>query len=258
MGRDNRNYYVDWWNIKRSTIYGIVALMVFLLLTAGGVWWASKSDWLSNKQENADIPKDAARLLSYEGDVRIVRAATRETILVTKETYLLAGDTVQTQADGKAQIRMIDGSILSVRPNSTVVIRDSTSIFGGTNVRVALGDGQINVKTQDQTSATENVVEMKESENQLYSQTDASFNINNQTNGGEIRISRGSIETTVGGEKTVIKENEFATVGNGKITSREKLLAPPALTAPPQNAQITASASGNADSTFRWEKSENS
>lgn len=71
----------------------------------------------------AAVPKDAARIVSYEGDVRVIRASTRETILVTKETYVAAGDTVQTQADGRAQIQMIDGSMLSVRPNSSRCVR---------------------------------------------------------------------------------------------------------------------------------------
>lgn len=256
MADKPRNYYVDWWNIKRSTIYGVVALILFLAATAGGIWWAVKNGDSIAKNENADLPKDAARLLSFEGEVRVMRAATRETILVTKETYLSAGDTVQTQADGKAQIKMIDGSILSVRPNSTVVIRDSSSIFGGTNVRVALDDGQINVRTQDQTEQTQNVVEMQESENRLYSQTDASFNIDNQNNGGEIRISRGSIDSTIGGEKTTINENEFAKVSGGKLSAKEKLIAPPALLSPPQNAQLVASGSGSGDASFRWEKND--
>lgn len=254
MADKSRNYYVDWWNIKRSTIYGALALILFLAATAGGIWWAIKNGDNIAKTENTDLPKDAARLLSFEGEVRIMRAATRETILVTKETYLAAGDTVQTQADGKAQIKMIDGSVLSVRPNSTVVIRDSSSIFGGTNVRVALDDGQINVRTQDQTAETQNVVEMQESENRLYSQTDASFNISDQNNGGEIRISRGSVDSTVGGEKTTINENEFAKVSGGKLTAKEKLLAPPTLVSPAQNAQIVASGNGSADASFRWEK----
>ena len=256
MADKRGNYYVEWWNIKRSTIYGSLALVLFLAATAGGIWWAIRNGDNIAKQENTDLPKDAARLLSFEGEVRVIRAATRETILVTKETFLSAGDTVQTQADGKAQIKMIDGSMLSVRPNSTVVIRDSSSIFGGTNVRVALDDGQINVRTQDQTDQTQNVVEMQESENRLYSQTDASFNINDQNNGGEIRISRGSVDSTAGGEKTTLGENEFAKVSNGKLTAKERLLAPPTLVSPAQNAQIVASGNGNADASFRWEKND--
>ena len=200
-------------------------LTVVLLLGAltGGGWWLYRNDFFLAKTTIDDIPKDAARIISFEGDVRVTRAATRETILVTKPTYVSAGDTVQTQADGRAQIQMIDGSVLSIRPNSTVIIRDSSSIFGGKNVRVALDVGQINVKTEDQTADTENVVEVKESENKLLPQTDASFGVNPNNNGGEIRVSRGGVESSVGGEKTIIQNGEFASVNNGK-TSKENLL----------------------------------
>lgn len=251
-----RKFYVDWWNIKKSHVYGVIGTVVFLALLIGAGWWVVKSGWLFADPDNMEIPKDAARLESFEGDVRITRAATRQTEKVTTKTYVLAGDTIQTQADGRAQIRMIDGAVLSIRPNSTVVIRNSTSIFGGTDVRVSLGDGQINVKTENQTEASQNIVEIKESENRLFSQTDASFNINQKTSGGEIRISRGGVETNIGGEKTVIKDNEFATVNNGRLSPKEKLLDAPKLIAPPALEQVLTSSSGTADVTFRWQKTE--
>jgi hypothetical protein len=249
-----RKFYVDWWRIQKRSVYRAAAIFVFLALVAGGAAWLVKSNWLFADVGSTEIPKDAAHLVSFEGEVRITRAATRLTEKVSKPTYIMAGDTIQTQTDGKAQIRMIDGSTLSVRPNSTVVIRNSSSIFGGTDVRVSLGDGQINVKTEDQTEASQNVVEVKESENRLFSQTEASFNINQKTNGGEIRISRGGVETNVGGEKTVVTENEFAAVKNGRISPKEKLLAAPKLVAPPALEQILASFNGSADVNFRWEK----
>lgn len=257
MEKKYRKFYIDWWNIKKSTVYGIGAVLVFLILAIFGGWWAVKHDWFS-KNTAAEIPKDAARLVSFEGDVRIIRAATRETILVTRETYLSAGDTIQTQADGKAQVRMIDGSSLSVRPNSTVVIRDNSSIFGGQNVRVALDDGQINVKTQDQPEGTNNVVELKQTENRLFPQTDASFDINQTNGGGEIRISRGGVETNAGGEKTILKDGEFAALNpNGKLAPKEKLLAAPRLISPAVLEQIFAASNGAADATFRWQNAEN-
>lgn len=257
MQKKHRKFYVDWWNIKKSTVYGIGAILLFLILAAAGGWWAVKHDWFS-KTGNAEAPKDAARLVSFEGDVRIVRAATRETILVTRETYLSAGDTIQTQADGKAQVRMIDGSSLSVRPNSTVVIRDNSSIFGGQNVRVALDDGQINVRTQDQPEGTNNIVELKQSENRVFPQTDASFDINQNNGGGEIRISRGGVETNAGGEKIIIKDGEFAALNpNGKLSPKEKILAAPHLISPSVLEQIIAASNGMADATFRWQTAEN-
>jgi len=130
-----RKFYIEWWNIRKSTIYGLIALVLLVSGIAIGGWWASRNNWFA-AQVVTDVPKDAARIISFEGDVRITRAATRETIVVTKETYVAAGDTIQTQSDGRATVQMIDGSVYSVRPNSTVVVRDSSSLFGGKNVRV--------------------------------------------------------------------------------------------------------------------------
>jgi len=135
-----RKIYIEWWDIKRSTIYRGVGFIVVLAVLVGGGWWLWRNNFFLPNPEIKESPKDAARLFSFEGDVRIIRAATRETILVTREVFVSAGDTIQTQGDGRAQIQMIDGSTYSIRPNSTVVISDSSSIFGGTNVRVALNE----------------------------------------------------------------------------------------------------------------------
>ena len=255
---DNKyqKFYVDWFNIKKSSVYTVIALILLFAIIAGGGWWLYKSDWLNKVAENSEVPKDAAELITYEGDVRIIRAATRETIVVTRPTYVSAGDTIQTQNDGRAQIKMIDGSILYIRPNSTVVIRDSSSILGGTDVRVTLDDGEMNVRTEDQTENTQNIVELNESENRLLSQTDASFKTG--VEGGEIRISRGNVETNVGGQKTVLQSDEFAAINNGKIAAKEKLLSPPKLLSPTSSDQIQASARGSADASFRWQNTDSS
>lgn len=244
--------YVDWWKIKKSTVIGGVAIVLFLASLVFGGWYLVKNDFFLSQTAAGDIPKDAAQLISYEGDVRIVRVATRETILVTRRTYVSAGDTVQTGSDGRAQIQMIDGSTLSVRPNSTIVIRDSTSILGGSDVRVSLDEGGLNVKTEDQAENTKNIVEVQESENRLYGQTDASFRVN-ENSGGEIRVSRGSVETNVGGGSTVLQGDEYASVKGGKIQTKEKLLSPPNLIEPAASGQIPANARGRADVSMRWQ-----
>ena len=251
MENKYRKFYVDWWKIRKSTIYGIAAFVVVVSAVAFGGWWAIKYNWFAAAQVS-EIPKDTARIISFEGEVRITRAATRETIVVTKETYVAAGDTVQTQADGRAIVQMIDGSSYSIRPNSTVVIRDNSSLFGGTNVRVALDDGQLNVRTNQQPENTENVVEMAESETKLKSQTDASFNADAVAGGGEIRISRGSVETSIGGEQSTLNADEYAALSNGKITSRERLLGPPRPASPANMSQIVDSTGAGVGVTFVW------
>ena len=248
-----RKFYVDWWNIRKSTIWGLIAAFVLLAALSGGFWYASRNNWFIPK-ENVDIPKDAARILSFEGEVRVTRAATRETIIVTKETFVMAGDTIQTQSDGRASILMIDGSSYKIGPNSTVVVKDTTSLFGGKNVRVSLDDGQLNVRTDEQSADARNIVEVADSENQLLPKTDASFNADG-ANGGEIRISRGGVETTIGGEKTVIGENEFASVNNGKLSARERLMAAPRPLAPSNSSQIVDNGSG-VSVAFSWQDAE--
>lgn len=253
---DNKpgKFYVDWWNIRKSTIYALIA-GVLLVVTFLLVWWiGSRNNWFASDKP-IEIPKDAARIISFEGDVRITRAATRETIVVTKETHVSAGDTIQTQSDGRAVIQMADKSTYTVRPNSTVVVKETTSLFGGKNVRVSVGDGQINVRTDDQPQDSNNIVEVADSENRLFSNTDASFNADSATNSGEIRISRGGVETTIGGEKTMIGENEFAAVNGGRLSAREKLMAPPKPLTPGNSEQIV-DGGGGANVTFTWQDAE--
>ncbi len=249
-----RKFYVDWWNIRKSTIYAVIVIVLLGALIYGGYSWASRNNWFI-PDEASNVPKDAGRIISFEGQVRIMRASTRETIVVMKETYVAAGDTVQTQSDGRAVIQMIDGSKFTIRPNSTVVVRDTTSFLGGKNIRVSVDDGQVNVRTDEQPQDTNNIVEVADSESRLLSNTDASFNADSQTNGGEIRISRGGVETTIGGEKTTLSENEFAAVNNGKLSAREKLLAAPRPLSPGNSSQIV-DAGGGVSVTFTWQDAE--
>ncbi len=254
MENKYRKFYVDWWNIRKSTIYTVVTAFVAIGLVSFGLWYASRHNWFV-PVEATDAPKDAARIVSFEGEVRITRSATRETLLVTKATWVAAGDIIQTQSDGRAIIQMIDGSVYSVKPNSTVIVRDTTSLFGGKNVRVRVDDGQLNVRTDEQPADTKNIVELGESENQIGPKTDASFDANGP-NGGEIRVSRGGVETTLNGEQTAITENQYATVNGGKLSERERLMAPPRLTAPENSAQIVDSSGRGVSVTFTWQDPE--
>jgi len=247
-----RKFYIEWWNIRKSTIYSLVALVILLIGAAGFYWWASRHDWFAQAAAT-DAPPNSAQIVSFEGDVRVTRASTRETIVVTRATYVAAGDTIQTQADGRAVLKMIDGSVLTVKPNSTVVVRDNSSIFSGKNVRVSLDDGQLNVKTNQQPENSDNVVEVAESENKLMSDTDASFNADAQTKGGEIRISRGGVETTLDGQTTTLRENEFASVNNGQITNREKLLDPPQQASPANLTQVMDTTGAGASVALGWQ-----
>ncbi|PYS94479.1 MAG: hypothetical protein DMF64_00660 [Acidobacteria bacterium] len=250
-------YDIEWWVVSKRAIYILIAV-VLLLLSTGGV---AVYGWLyGNPFKNIAAKLDApagARFLSFDGDVRVVRAKTRETLLARSDTQLYPGDIVQTQADGRARIQLADGSTLLVRPNSVVTIRDNTSIEGSnrTSVRVAVARGLVNVHTEEQVEGSKNIVETELTRNNLSGQTNASFGVH-EDNTEDIRVSTGSVDTTTrGGEHTTLQSGEYVAFNQqGSVKSREHLLDMPAPTQPRDLERIPVGANGASGVTLRWQR----
>src|SRR6202048_2047150 len=98
------HFEIDWCIIQKRAVY-IGALILVLCVMAGGVVlyvWK-----YGNPLKNVALhsaPLAGARFMSFEGDVRVVRAATRQIVIANNDVQLYPGDTVQTQADGRARI----------------------------------------------------------------------------------------------------------------------------------------------------------
>ncbi|MEJ7711312.1 MAG: FecR domain-containing protein [Pyrinomonadaceae bacterium] len=199
---------------------------------------------------------EGARFVSIEGDVRVVRANTRQTVAAARGVPLYPGDAVQTFADGRARIEMVDGSTLGVRPNSVVTVRDNSGIGSDekTNVRVAVDRGQINIRTQKQSAGATNVVETRQTYNKLAGQTGASFGVQDDET-EEIRISSGTVETaTKGGEKTVLRGGEYLQVSqSGNMIKRERLLGSPQPIVPKDMDTFFVGAQQTAEVMLRWQ-----
>ena len=251
----NRRFDVDWWIVSKRMLYGGVALFVVLLLVGGaGLYVWLYGNPLKKLDPAVNVPA-GARFLSFDGDVQVVRAVTRERLLARTDTQLYAGDIVQTQTDGRARIQLADGSTLVVRPNSVVTIRDNARLDDGrrTQVRVAVERGQINVRTEQQTTGSRNVVETPLTHNDLGSRTGASFGVR-EDNTEEVRVSEGRIETaTRGGEKTVVTGGEYVALNqSGAVKSRERLLDIPSPLSPRDLDKLLAGRQGTADVMLRW------
>jgi len=255
MSTKSSRFDLEWWVVSKRIIYLLVALFVVAVAASGiGVYsWLYGNPFKGGATE-AHAPA-GARFISFDGDVRVVRAQTRESLLARSDTQLYPGDIVQTQADGRARIQLADGSNLIVRPNSVVTIRDNTSVEGGgrTNVRVAVARGQINVRTEQQPEGGSNIVETPLSKNNLAGQTGASFDVREDNSEG-IRVSSGQLETvTRGGVKTTVQGNEYVALNQqGNIKSRESLLAMPLLLSPRDLEKISITDKGATSVTLRW------
>ncbi len=255
MSTKTRRFVFDWWVIQTRVVYLLVAFLILCGLAAGGALYVWK---YGNPLKNVGTgvkPPSGARFISFEGDVRVIRSATRETVVPGADTELYPGDTVQTQASGRARVSMADGSTLVVRPNSTIIVRDNATDDDGkkTNVHVVVDSGQMYVRTQQQPEGTTNVVETPKTSSKVGSQTGASFGVNSDGT-EEIRINTGAIETTNRlGEKTTFHGGEYVPVNRqGTLSQPQRLLDIPQPSLPHDLEKFFIEGSGSASISLKW------
>jgi hypothetical protein len=255
MATKTNRHVFDWWVVQKRIVYLLVALLLLCGLAAGTALYVWK---YGNPLKNVGTgvkPASGARFISFEGDVRVIRAATRETIVPASETELYPGDTVQTQASGRARVSMADGSTLVVRPNSTIIVRDNASAGDGkkTNVHVVVDSGQMYVRTEHQPEGTNNVVETPKTKNKIGEQTGASFGVNPEGT-EEIRVNAGAIETTNhNGEKMVLRSGQYVSVNpSGTMSRPQKLLEIPLPSEPRDLERVFVGGKGSANISLKW------
>lgn len=251
------HFEIDWWVIQKRAIYVVGLVLALGVVAAGSALYVWKyGNPFSGVAARTEAPA-GARFMSYEGDVRVIRAATREVITANNGTQLYPGDTVQTQADGRARISMADGSTVVVRPNSTIIIRDNASAENGkrSNVHVVVDSGQMLVRTQEQNQDAKNVVETPRTQNQISGQTDASFGVNPEGT-EDIRVSTGAVESmNRSGERASLKGGEYVSVNqSGTLSRPQRLLDVPQPQQPRDLEKVIANSNGSATVTLRWQK----
>jgi hypothetical protein len=255
MSKNTGRFDFDWWVIQKRVIYLGMALVILCGLAGGTALYVWKyGNPLKNVGSKVKMPA-GARLISFEGDVRVIRAATRETIVPGSDTELYPGDTVQTQANGRARVSMADGSTLVVRPNSTIIVRDNASADDGkkTNVHVVVDSGQMSVRTEKQPEGASNVVETPKTTSKVGELTGASFGVDP---GGteEIRVNTGALETTDhNGQKTILHGGDYVQVNpSGTISRPQKLLDIPVPSEPRELERVSAGGNGSANISLKW------
>lgn len=257
MTTKTSHFEFDWWIVQKRAVHvGVLILVVVLTASGAAVYVWKFGNPLKRVALKTDRPA-GARLISFEGDVRVVHAATREVVVANNDTQLYPGDTVQTQADGRARIAMADGSTVVVRPNSTIIIRDNASSEGGkkSNVHVVVDSGQMLVRTEEQSAGAKNVVETPKTTNQIGGQTQASFGVTPE--GTEaIRVNSGSVESqNRSGEAATLRAGEYVSVNqSGTISKPQRLLDVPQPAQPRDLEKIVVGGNGSATVSLRWQK----
>lgn len=250
------HFAFDWWIIQKRFVYLVIAIFLLSGMGIGAAIYVKK--YGNPFKSLAEIKHPSgARFVSFEGDVRVIRAATREIIAASAETELYPGDTVQTQASGRARIGLADGSTLLVKPNSTIIVRDNAKADDGkrTNVHVVVDSGQLSVRTEQQGDGTTNVVETPKTKNTMGERTNASFGVNPEGT-EEIRVATGQIDTTNrAGENMSIRGGEYVSVNNsGRLSPAQKLLDVPLPSQPHDLEKVFVGNNGAASVALKWQR----
>lgn len=251
------HFEIEWWVIQKRAVYTGVLVLALAGMVAGGSFYVWKYGNPLRSMAARSEAAAGARFMSFEGDVRVVRASSRQVVFANHDIQLYPGDTVQTQADGRARISMADGSTVVVRPNSTIIIRDNDSSEDGKrgNVHVVVDSGQMLVRTQEQSGGAKNVIETPKTQNQISGQTAASFGVNPEGT-EEIRVNTGQVESVNrNGERIAVQGGEYVSVNqSGAISKPQRLLEVPQPLQPRDLEKIPVSNNSSATVVLRWQK----
>ena len=251
-GRKRSGLSVEWHIISKRSIYLLFGSIIGIVLLVGGGWWLYRTT-SENLKGIGNPGRKGARFIQIEGKVRVKRANETEFKVASEDMVLETGDTIQTLADSVARVQFVDGSSYTVKPDTTLVIKDnSLNADKSTSVKVAVGVGRINLATGEQAAGSSNVVQTDTVSANIGSQTEASVTADNKGDKTEIRIARGTAKiSTPAGKNYEARANErFEVARNGKIT--QDVIYVPELGAPEnlQTIKVATGRPGRVD--FNW------
>lgn len=254
MRNKSADHSLEWVVVSKRRIYAGIILLALAVVTlaSGSYLWLYGSPVKSHREESRVAHE--ARFDTFDGEVRVVRALTRETVVVDAGTRVYPSDIVQTRATGRASITLADGSILTIRPNSVITIAENigSDTEKYSHVRVAVERGGVKVVTDRQTPETSNIVETTLTKSKLSTKTVASFDVH-EDNSEEIRVSAGNVEASTGGKRTTIRSGEYLAFNPaGEMDKREPLLDAPVPYAPSHLERIETRSDELATVALQW------
>ncbi len=151
--RTNTGVHIEWFTVKRSTIYTLV-LSVLGLAAAGAYGYYQivlGPDDGPVAVANLEADK-SARFLDLNGSVKVRKAGTYEWANANMGMALTRDDTIRTTGGSSARIRLFDGTEYLLKPESILVIEEAYEDpdTKAKHVSVKLDSGQVSLNTPRQ------------------------------------------------------------------------------------------------------------
>jgi len=251
---------IRWRTVRyRSVILlcmGVLAATVTVLLVVFPEWRDNLRSWIAGRADSSAVDTTAtqqARFTNLDGSVRVRRANQVEWTPASFSMSLDKGDVVQTASDGVARIAFADGTLYIVKPDTLIVIEENAIPDNRANSRVAVQvtSGVVDLSTPARTG--ESRVLLADAQASIRNQSRAVVSNNPDTNTRQILVSKGGAQVRRGSERVELGEYEQASFGGpGSALEKRKVVAPPVLLTPSNNAPVVVRDAQGAEVTFTW------
>ena len=214
--RTNTGIHIEWFTIRRSTLYAF-ALSVFGLVGAGG--WAYLQIF-GPKEEKPKQPIESvvdrsARFIGLDGTVKVRKAGTYEWVNADMSIRLNREDTIRTVGSSSARVRLFDGTEYLVKPDSILVIEEAFEDpdTKARRVAVKLTAGQVNLKTpRRNVDGSRSDLQTPTAAATFDERTTAEVSFNQNDNTSGFTVFRGRSDLEAGGETVTIESSQAVAV----------------------------------------------
>jgi FecR protein len=251
---------LDWFTISYRTLYIVGGLLVAAAAAAGYYYFVRgrTADPGVVARPIAAPQMAAARFTSLEGNIKVKAVGTVEWITADKALVLGKGDRIKTGSGSTAEITFFDGTLVHVRPDSIIMVEETSENPTTKERRVAwnISSGEVFFNTSNKNvegSRTDITTPLT----RLSAVDEAKGNVKVDDSGaGDIRIFTAvkpvQVETK-GGEKLALTSNEGVKVDvDGKAEAKMALPGTPVLQAPPNQTDISYPDPQHATTLLAW------
>ncbi len=146
--RTNTGVHIEWFTVKRSTMYTLVLALLGLAAAGAYGYYAIFVDPGEKPIAEAETDR-SARFLDLNGSVKVRKAGTYEWANASMGTALSREDTIRTVGGASARVCLFDGTEYLVKSESILVIEEAYEDpdTKAKHVSVKLASGQVSLNT---------------------------------------------------------------------------------------------------------------
>jgi hypothetical protein len=246
----------DWFTVSYRSIYMGVGLVALVVLGIVGYRWYPRNAPATTASPGSQTDT-TARFTSVEGSVQLKAVGSFDWLSADKSTALKKGDLVRTRGNSSAEITFFDGTVVHVRPDSLITIEETSEDPTTKQRRVSLDikTGDINLRAGGSSAGTTTTREIVTNSLRATAPDESQARyLVDQSGQTEVKVFKGTQDIrTKQGETVALATNQAVRVDpTGRAAPKVTLPAPPGLSAPQHQAEISYPDATKATTLFIW------